>query len=84
PHVNAMAGMAVAFKLATSEPFQQMQAQIVRNAQHLAAELQRLGLRIPYGGTDTHLLLVDTKSVRAAAGVSPDKKKGTPLMGDVS
>ncbi len=84
PHVNAMAGMAVAFKLAASEPFKEMQAQIVKNAQHLAAELQRLGLRIPYGGTDTHLLLVDTKSVRAATGVSPDKKKGTPLMGDVS
>ncbi len=84
PHVNAMAGMAVAFKLAASEPFKQMQAQVVKNAQHLAAELQRLGLRIPYGGTDTHLLLVDTKSVRAATGVSPDKKKGTPLMGDVS
>ncbi|MGE5603598.1 MAG: serine hydroxymethyltransferase, partial [Nitrososphaerales archaeon] len=63
PHVNAIAGMAVAFKLAASEPFAQMQAQIVKNAQHLAAELQRLGLRIPYGGTDTHLLLVDTKSV---------------------
>ena len=84
PHVNAMAGMAVAFKLAASGPFREMQAQIVKNAQHLAAELQRLGLRIPYGGTDTHLLLVDSKSVRAASGVSPDKKKGTPLMGDVS
>lgn len=84
PHVNAMAGMAVAFKLAKTEEFRDLQAQIVANAKHLAAELQRLGLRIPYGGTDTHLLLVDTKSVRAASGVSPDKKKGTPLMGSVA
>ena len=84
PHVNAMAGMAVSFKLAASEPFRQMQTQVVANAKHLAAELQRFGLRIPYGGTDTHLLLVDCKSVRAAAGVSPDRKKGTPLMGDVA
>ena len=84
PHVNAMAGMAVAFKLATTEPFRQMQRQVVVNAKHLASELTRFGLHVPYGGTDTHLLLVDTKSVRAAAGVSPDKKKGTPLMGDVA
>jgi len=84
PHVNAIAGMAVAFKLATTEPFRQMQQQVVANARHLSSELQRLGLRIPYGGTDTHLLLVDTKSVRASSGVSPDKKKGTPLMGDVA
>ncbi len=84
PHVNAIAGMAVAFQLAATEPLRVLQAQVVRNAAHLAGELQRLGLRIPYGGTDTHLLLVDTKSVRAASGVSPDKKKGTPLMGEVA
>ena len=84
PHVNAIAGMAVAFKLARTPEFRKLQQQIVDNAVHLAAELQRRGLRIPYDGTDTHLLLVDCKSVRAAGGVSPDKKKGTPLMGDVA
>jgi glycine hydroxymethyltransferase len=84
PHVNTIAGMAVAFKLARSDPFRQLQQQVVDNAAHLAAELQRHGLRIPYGGTDTHMLLVDCKSVRAARGVSPDQKKGTPLMGDVA
>jgi len=84
PHVNAMAGMAVAFKLARTPEFKKLQQQVVDNAVHLAAELQRHGLRIPYGGTDTHLLLVDCKSVRSASGLSPDKKKGTPLMGDVA
>jgi glycine hydroxymethyltransferase len=84
PHVNTIAGMAVAFKLARSAEFKQLQLQVVDNATHLAAELQRHGLRIPYGGTDTHMLLVDCKSVRAATGVSPDRKKGTPLMGDVA
>lgn len=84
PHVNAMAGMAVAFKIARSEGFRQLQQQVVKNAAHLAAELQRHGLRIPYGGTDTHMILVDCKSIRADQGVSPDRKKGTPLMGDVA
>jgi glycine hydroxymethyltransferase len=82
PHVNAMAGMAVAFKLACAPEFAQLQQQVVANAAHLSDELARRGLRIPYGGTDTHMLLVDCKSVRAETGVSPDGKRGTPLMGD--
>jgi glycine hydroxymethyltransferase len=84
PHVNAIAGMAVAFELARSSEFAQLQTQVVENARHLAAELERHGLRIPYGGTNTHMLLVDCKSVRASYGVSPDDKKGTPLMGDTA
>jgi len=83
PHVNAMAGMAVAFKLARTPEFRQLQQQVVDNAKHLADELQKHGLRIPYGGTDTHMLLVDCKSIRADWGVSPDDKRGTPLMGDM-
>jgi glycine hydroxymethyltransferase len=82
--VNAIAGMAVAFKLAQTDGFARLQQQVVDNAVHLAAELQRRELRIPYGGTDTHMLLVDCKSIRAADGVSPDGKKGTPLMGDTA
>ncbi len=82
PHVNAIAGMAVAFALARSPEFRQLQQQVVDNARHLAAELQRHGLRIPYGGTDTHMLLVDCKSVRAGWGISPDRRSGTPLMGE--
>lgn len=82
PHVNTIAGMAVAFKLARTPAFIRLQQQVKDNAAHLAAELQKHGLRISYGGTDTHMLLVDLKTIRAESGVSPDGKKGTPLMGD--
>ncbi|HSR29182.1 MAG TPA: glycine cleavage system aminomethyltransferase GcvT [Anaerolineae bacterium] len=82
PHVNTMAAMAVSFELARSPEFAQLQFQVVENARHLAAELEKHGLRIPYGGTDTHMLLADCKSIRADFGVSPDGKPGTPLMGD--
>jgi len=84
PHVNTIAAMAVSFELARSPEFKQLQSQVVENAQHLAAELETHGLRIPYGGTDTHMLLVDCKSIRADSGVSPDGAAGTPLMGDVA
>ncbi len=76
PHVNAIAGMAVAFKLAATEQFRALQRQIVANAMRLAERLAARGLRIPHGGTSTHLLLVDCKSVRSA--------DGTPLSGDMA
>jgi glycine hydroxymethyltransferase len=84
PHVNTIAGMSVAFGLARSDEFRQLQQKVVENARLLASELEERGLRIPYGGTNTHMLLVDCKSVRAEHGVSPDGKRGTPLMGDVA
>jgi glycine hydroxymethyltransferase len=74
PHVNTIAAIATAFRLAQTEQFRTLQHQIVSNAAHLARALEAQGLRIPYGGTDTHLLLVDCKSVRA--------DDDTPLMGD--
>ena len=40
-----------------------MQQRIVDNARRLAEKLAEHGLRIVGGGSDTHLLLVDTKSV---------------------
>ncbi|MBN1657696.1 MAG: glycine cleavage system aminomethyltransferase GcvT [Anaerolineae bacterium] len=82
PHVNAIAGMGVAFQLARLPQFAKLQQQVVDNARRLAETLAGLGLRIPYGGTDTHMLLVDCKSVRSDWGISPDGKRGTPLMGD--
>ncbi|MBN1203085.1 MAG: glycine cleavage system aminomethyltransferase GcvT [Anaerolineae bacterium] len=76
PHVNAIAGMAVAFKLARTEQFRELQFQTVRNAQRLAEKLAGRGLRIPHGGTNSHLLLVDCKSVMG--------EDGTPLSGDMA
>ncbi|MGD2145051.1 MAG: DegT/DnrJ/EryC1/StrS family aminotransferase, partial [Anaerolineae bacterium] len=65
PHVQKFAAMAVAFEIAQSDRFKQLQRQIVANAQALAEGLQRRGLGLAYGGTDTHLLLMDLKSIPA-------------------
>lgn len=63
PHVNKFAAMAVAFKLAQSEQFQSLQKQILANAQALGKGLEDRGLDLAYGGTNTHLLLLDLKSI---------------------
>jgi glycine hydroxymethyltransferase len=74
PHVNTMLAQAVAFRLAGTPAFRSLQAQIVRNCVALTRRLEARGLRIPYGGTETHMTNVDCRSVKA-----PD---GAPLSGD--
>ncbi|MEM7113242.1 MAG: glycine cleavage system aminomethyltransferase GcvT [Chloroflexota bacterium] len=63
PHLNTMAALAVALKLAKSDKFATLQQRIVDNAARLATKLAEHGLRIVGGGSENHLLLVDTKSV---------------------
>lgn len=72
PHVNKFAALATAFTIAQSDRFRRLQQQIVANARALAEGLTRRGLRLAYGGTDTHLLLIDLKSV------SQGDRKGCP------
>ena len=60
PHENAIAAIAVALHEAMQPSFKGYAKQIVKNTQTLALELKQLGWRIVTGGTDNHLLLVDT------------------------
>lgn len=57
--VNTIAAKAVIFKLAGTPAFRHVQARTLENAKHLAGALQKKGLRIISGGTDTHQVLVD-------------------------
>lgn len=70
PHMNTIAALAVAAKLAKTPAFADLQAQTVRNAATLSASLQAHGLRVVHGGTDTHLLTIDCKPLVGADGTS--------------
>jgi len=59
PFMHHIAAMAVALKEADSPAFKKYAAQVVKNAQALAEELQKCGWRVVSGGTDSHLVLVD-------------------------
>jgi len=60
PHINQIAGVAVALKEADSPSFKKYAVQVKKNAKVLAEELQKYGWRIISGGTDSHLILIDT------------------------
>ncbi|WP_374688793.1 glycine cleavage system aminomethyltransferase GcvT, partial [Promineifilum sp.] len=63
PHLNTIAALAVALKLARTEQFRTLQQRIVANAKRLAEQFQAHGIRVVGGGSENHLLLIDTKSV---------------------
>jgi glycine hydroxymethyltransferase len=64
PHVNSVAGLAVAMSLTRTDQFHQLQHQIAKNAIILAEAIAQRGIRIAYGGTNTHMLLIDCKGIR--------------------
>lgn len=60
PHENNIAAAAVALFEATNPEFKKYTKQVVKNAKVLAKRLQQLGWHVISGGTDSHLILVDT------------------------
>ncbi|MDG4789624.1 serine hydroxymethyltransferase [Micromonospora sp. WMMD1102] len=63
PLMHSVAAKAVALREAASPAFQAYAAQVVSNAQALAAALAAEGMRPVSGGTDTHLALIDLREV---------------------
>ena len=63
PLNNQIAAKAVCFKEALSPDFSEYTKQIVNNATTLSNSFQEQGLRVVSGGTQNHLVLVDTRSV---------------------
>ncbi len=59
PMMQTIAAKAVAFGEALQPSFETYQKRVLANARALGEELQRAGVRLVGGGTDTHLLLVD-------------------------
>ena len=77
PLMHVIAAKAVALKEAMSEEFRQYQAQVVKNAQALAAALAGQGFTLVSGGTDNHLMLADVR----AQGLTG--KQAEAILGEV-
>jgi glycine hydroxymethyltransferase len=75
PLMHVIAAKAVCFKQAMEPSFADYQRQVIANAARLASALSAQGFRLVSGGTDNHLMLVDTfakgvtgKAAEAALG----------------
>lgn len=60
PHMNNVAGAAITFKKAAEPAFAEYATATLRNAKTLAATLVAEGATLVTGGTDNHLMVVDT------------------------
>lgn len=76
PHINNIAAKAVIFKIAATEKFRQFQRKIVENAKFMSDALQKNGMPVAYGGTSTHLMLVDLNKLKT--------KSNLPMKGGVA
>ena len=60
PHMHTIAAIAVALKKAQEPAFRDYAEQVLRNARALAAELAARGGVLVTGGTDNHMMVLDT------------------------
>src|SRR5690625_979098 len=72
PLMHVIAAKAVAFKEALSDDFKAYANQIIKNAKALATGLTEEGIRIVYGGTDNHLLLLDVTPLNLTGNVAEE------------
>lgn len=63
PLEHVVAAKAVAFGEALKPEFKAYCAQVIANAQSLAAQLQARNIKVVSDGTDNHLVLVDLRSI---------------------
>ncbi|MEM7719120.1 MAG: serine hydroxymethyltransferase [Pseudomonadota bacterium] len=75
PLMHVIAAKAVAFGEALEPEFKDYQARVIENAKALADELQKGGLDIVTGGTDTHVMLVDLRP-KGVKGNATEKALG--------
>lgn len=68
PHMNTIAGIAVALREASAPAFSDYARRVVENATTLAAALMSHGFEFVSGGTDNHLLLMDLTKTGAGRG----------------
>jgi len=75
PLMHVIAAKAVAFGEALRPEFRAYSANVIKNAQTLAASLIDGGLDIVTGGTDTHVMLVDLRP-KGVTGAAAEKALG--------
>jgi glycine hydroxymethyltransferase len=59
PHMNLIAGKAIAFGEALHPSFKEYAAQVLKNAKAMETVFKQENIRLLCGGTDNHLLLAD-------------------------
>lgn len=76
PHPNKFAAIAVACRLAQTDAYRRLQERTVANALALSEAFQACGLPVVYGGTNTHIVVINASAIPSPTGF--------PLRGEVA
>jgi len=68
PHINTIAAKAVAFLIAKTQKFKDLMKGVMDNARALTEAFRKRNMKIAYGGTESHMMLVDLKGVKSETG----------------
>jgi glycine hydroxymethyltransferase len=81
PLMHVIAAKAVAFGEALKPEFKEYQKQVLLNAKKLAETLEQGGLKIVSGGTDSHMFLIDLRSLNVNGKIAQEtlEKAGITL-----
>ena len=80
PHNNTTAAIAVALKEAATSEFRHYAAQIVKNAQALAATLVDRDFNLVTGGTENHLMLIDLTNKGVTGKIAAKSLDGAGIV----
>lgn len=72
PHINTIAGIAVALREASKNSFKTYAKQVIANAKALASALNRYGFNLVTGGTDSHLILMDLRNKKVLGNTAAE------------
>jgi len=72
PHINTIAGIAVALKEAQTARFKLYARRIVKNSAVLTEELLKYGFNLVAGGSNTHLILIDLLNKRLTGNLAAE------------
>lgn len=73
PHMNTIAGIGVCLEEALKPDYKDYCQQVIKNAQLLAGELQKHGLKVITEGTDNHLFLIDLRPLKISGQDAQDR-----------
>ena len=59
PLMNIIAAKAQCYIEANTDEFKEYSAQVIKNAQAMARQLEQYGINVLTGGTDSHIILID-------------------------
>ena len=72
PLMNIIAAKAQCYMEANTDEFRDYSAQVIKNAQAMARQLEQYGIEVLTGGTDSHILLIDLRDSKYSGRQAAD------------